>query len=68
MNIRYPSIYPEQYEYMKELKSVMETRSEKGHALLEMPTGTGKTMCILAVYMSLRDVDPNIGNLLLILL
>lgn len=58
---RYPSIYPEQYEYMMELKTVMETKNQKGHALLEMPTGTGKTMCILAVYMAMRDVYPNMG-------
>ena len=58
---RYPSIYPEQYEYMLELKQILETKERKGHALLEMPTGTGKTMCILAVYLSLKDHYPNLG-------
>ena len=41
---RYESIYPEQYEYMQQLKQVLETNEQKGHALLEMPTGTGKTV------------------------
>lgn len=33
----YEYIYPEQYRYMLELKQALDAR---GHALLEMPTGT----------------------------
>ena len=32
-------IYPEQYEYMLELKRVLDA---KGHGVLEMPCGTGE--------------------------
>jgi len=35
----YEFIYPEQYQYMVELKRTLDA---KGHCLLEMPTGTGK--------------------------
>ncbi|KNB42784.1 DNA repair helicase [Blastocystis sp. subtype 4] len=49
---------------MLELKQILETKERKGHALLEMPTGTGKTMCILAVYLSLKDIYPNLGKLI----
>jgi hypothetical protein len=41
----YPAIYPEQYEYMLELKRSLDA---KGHCMLEMPTGTGKTVALLA--------------------
>ena len=37
----YEYIYPEQYAYMLELKRALDA---KGHALLEMPSGTGKTV------------------------
>ncbi|KAI5171010.1 DNA excision repair protein ERCC-2 [Nematocida sp. LUAm3] len=42
-------IYPEQLQYIKEL---MEVVQGKGHCLIEMPTGTGKTICILSFLMS----------------
>jgi DNA excision repair protein ERCC-2 len=42
----YPYIYPEQYEYMHSLKHTLDAR---GHALLEMPSGTGKTITLLAL-------------------
>ena len=35
----YPSLYPEQFSYMCELKKALDA---EGHALLEMPTGTGE--------------------------
>lgn len=35
----YEFIYKEQYEYMRSLKQAID---KKGHALLEMPTGTGQ--------------------------
>jgi DNA excision repair protein ERCC-2 len=34
----YEYVYKEQYDYMRALKQAID---QKGHALLEMPTGTG---------------------------
>ncbi|KAK8916305.1 DNA repair helicase UVH6 [Platanthera zijinensis] len=45
----YDHIYPEQYEYMVELKRTLDAR---GHCLLEMPTGTGKTIALLSLITS----------------
>ncbi|KAG6508379.1 general transcription and DNA repair factor IIH helicase subunit XPD-like [Zingiber officinale] len=45
----YEHIYPEQYEYMVELKRTLDAR---GHCLLEMPTGTGKTVALLSLIIS----------------
>lgn len=55
----YPKVFKEQYEYMKEIKhsldmNVPKKRNfllnlSKGHAIIEMPTGTGKTVSILSV-------------------
>ncbi|XP_020526855.1 DNA repair helicase XPD isoform X2 [Amborella trichopoda] len=45
----YEHIYPEQYEYMVELKHALDA---KGHCLLEMPTGTGKTITLLSLITS----------------
>ncbi|KAK9281348.1 hypothetical protein L1049_004248 [Liquidambar formosana] len=42
----YDHIYPEQYSYMVELKRALDA---KGHCLLEMPTGTGKTIALLSL-------------------
>lgn len=42
----YEYIYPEQYAYMVELKKGLDA---KGHCLLEMPSGTGKTITILSL-------------------
>lgn len=42
----YASLYPEQLSYMKELKRALESG---GHALLEMPSGTGKTITLLSL-------------------
>ena len=41
--------YPEQFDYMLELKRAIDA---KGHALLEMPTGTGKTVCLVSLIMA----------------
>jgi hypothetical protein len=38
----YDYIYPEQYNYMASLKSTLSNKQGNSHALLEMPTGTGK--------------------------
>ena len=45
----YEAVYPEQYEYMKEMATLLNT---DGHAILEMPTGTGKTVCLLSLILS----------------
>jgi DNA excision repair protein ERCC-2 len=37
----YKYVYPEQWNYMKSLKRTLDG---DGHAILEMPTGTGKTV------------------------
>ena len=42
----YEYLYPEQYRYMRDIKRVLD---RKGHCLLEMPSGTGKTIALLAV-------------------
>lgn len=49
-------IYPEQYEYMLELKRVLDA---KGHGVLEMPCGTGKTISILSVILSYSIKHPH---------
>ncbi|WZZ77150.1 hypothetical protein YC2023_097722 [Brassica napus] len=52
----YDNIYPEQYEYMVELKRALDA---KGHCLLEMPTGTGKTIALLSLITSYRLSRPD---------
>ncbi|OAF68694.1 hypothetical protein A3Q56_03566 [Intoshia linei] len=42
----YKYVYPEQYSYMHQLKTILDS---KGHGILEMPSGSGKTICILAI-------------------
>ena len=42
----YEYIYPEQYSYMIELKRTLDA---KGHGVLEMPSGTGKTATLLSL-------------------
>lgn len=41
----YPNIYPEQLKY---IRSVIQTIKSSGHALVEMPSGTGKTIALLS--------------------
>lgn len=53
----YPSLYPEQLAYMRELKRALH---HGGHAVLEMPSGTGKTITLLSLitaYISSRGAD-----------
>ena len=57
----YPRLYKEQYEYMLELKRALDA---KGHGVLEMPTGTGKTVCILALITSYQLAHPEVGKLI----
>ncbi|KAG0437526.1 General transcription and DNA repair factor IIH helicase subunit XPD [Dictyocoela muelleri] len=45
----YDYIYPEQYKYMTEVKHLLDNY---GHAILEMPSGTGKTIALLSVCVS----------------
>lgn len=52
----YDHIYPEQYAYMLELKRALDAR---GHCLLEMPTGTGKTIALLSLITSYNISKPN---------
>lgn len=57
----YDSIYPEQYRYMCQLKKTLDA---KGHAVLEMPTGTGKTVTLFALITSYQFAHPEIGKLI----
>ena len=57
----YPRIYPEQYAYMLELKRSLDAR---GHSMLEMPTGTGKTITLLSLITSYQRAHPTMGKLL----
>ncbi|KAK8693900.1 hypothetical protein V6N13_071467 [Hibiscus sabdariffa] len=52
----YDYIYPEQYAYMIELKRALDA---KGHCLLEMPTGTGKTIALLSLITSYSLSKPH---------
>ncbi|CAJ1342662.1 unnamed protein product [Effrenium voratum] len=56
----YDSIYPEQYKYMCELKRALDA---KGNGVLEMPTGTGKTVTLFALITSYQWVHPDVGRL-----
>lgn len=42
----YPRIYPEQYAYMSDIKKTLDVG---GNAILEMPSGTGKTVSLLSL-------------------
>ncbi|GBG25571.1 DNA repair helicase XPD [Hondaea fermentalgiana] len=56
----YPTLYPEQYDYMLELKHALDA---KGGCLLEMPTGTGKTVSLLALITSYQYAHQETGKL-----
>lgn len=51
----YDYIYPEQYLYMQELKKALDA---KGHAVLEMPSGTGKTVSLLSLIFAYHKAYP----------
>ena len=57
----YEKLYHEQYEYMLNLKRAIDA---KGHALLEMPTGTGKTVCLVSLVTSYQFQCPQTGKLI----
>ena len=42
----YPKIYPEQYHYMCDIKKTLDVG---GNSILEMPSGTGKTVSLLSL-------------------
>ncbi|KAJ9058973.1 TFIIH/NER complex ATP-dependent 5'-3' DNA helicase subunit [Entomophthora muscae] len=48
----YDYIYPEQYAYMRDLKRSLDA---KGHCLLEMPSGTGKTVSLLSLIVAYQQ-------------
>ncbi|KAH8928498.1 DNA repair helicase [Atractiella rhizophila] len=51
----YDKIYPEQYTYMCDLKRTLDAG---GHCVLEMPSGTGKTVSLLSLIISYRQFYP----------
>ncbi|PFX15488.1 TFIIH basal transcription factor complex helicase XPD subunit-like isoform X2 [Stylophora pistillata] len=51
----YDYIYPEHYSYMMELKRTLDA---KGHCLLEMPSGTGKTISLLSLIVAYILAKP----------
>ena len=51
----YPRIYPEQYAYMCDLKRTLD---EGGHCVLEMPSGTGKTVSLLSLIVAFQLYFP----------
>ena len=56
----YDRIYLEQHQYMRALKQSIDAG---GHCLLEMPTGTGKTVCLLSLITSYQFANPSAGKL-----
>lgn len=57
----YDAVYKEQYTYMLELKRALDA---KGDAILEMPTGTGKTVSLLSLITSYQLAHPEAGKLI----
>ena len=55
----YDFIYPEQYSYMHELKRGLD---HKGHCVLEMPSGTGKTITLLSLIIAYMKRYPDQYN------
>ncbi|KAI9370807.1 hypothetical protein BJX61DRAFT_513947 [Aspergillus egyptiacus] len=51
----YPRIYPEQYAYMCDLKKTLDAG---GHCVLEMPSGTGKTITLLSLIVAYQQHYP----------
>ena len=56
----YDSVYPEQLRYMHHLKRTLD---QKGQGLLEMPTGTGKTVAVFALICAYQSAHPEMGKL-----
>src|ERR1700761_3206411 len=51
----YPRIYPEQDAYMCDLKKPLDAG---GHCVLEMPSGTGKTVSLLSLIVAYQQHHP----------
>ncbi|KAI0137540.1 hypothetical protein BJ170DRAFT_574100 [Xylariales sp. AK1849] len=51
----YPRVYPEQYSYMCDLKKTLDAG---GHCVLEMPSGTGKTVSLLSLIVAYQQHYP----------
>eukprot|EP00500_Bicosoecida_sp_ms1_P009927 CAMPEP_0203828960 /NCGR_PEP_ID=MMETSP0115-20131106/62408_1 /ASSEMBLY_ACC=CAM_ASM_000227 /TAXON_ID=33651 /ORGANISM="Bicosoecid sp, Strain ms1" /LENGTH=313 /DNA_ID=CAMNT_0050738025 /DNA_START=129 /DNA_END=1066 /DNA_ORIENTATION=+ len=67
----YPYVYSEQLKYMRELKRALDvafapgvSTTAKGHCMLEMPTGTGKTVALLSLITSYQLAHPTVGKLM----
>jgi len=58
----YSYIYPEQYQYMVKLKAALD--AGKGVCMLEMPSGTGKTVSLLSLITSYQLAHPEVGKLI----
>ncbi|EGZ18797.1 hypothetical protein PHYSODRAFT_354695 [Phytophthora sojae] len=56
----YERMYSEQLQYMRELKRALDAQ---GHCMLEMPTGTGKTVSLLALVLAYKHAHPTAGKL-----
>uniref|UniRef100_A0AAV1TXH6 DNA 5'-3' helicase n=1 Tax=Peronospora matthiolae TaxID=2874970 RepID=A0AAV1TXH6_9STRA len=56
----YERMYPEQLQYMRELKRALDAQ---GHCMLEMPTGTGKTVSLLALVLAYKHAHSTAGKL-----
>lgn len=57
----YPQAYPEQIEYMTQLKLSLDAG---GPCILEMPSGTGKTVCLLSLILAYMSQRENAGPLI----
>ncbi|KAF2753818.1 DNA repair helicase RAD3 [Pseudovirgaria hyperparasitica] len=57
----YPRIYPEQYAYMCDLKKTLDS---SGHCVLEMPSGTGKTVSLLSLIIAYQQHYPEARKLI----
>ena len=57
----YDSVYPEQLRYMRNLKRTIE---QQGQGLIEMPTGTGKTVAVFALICAYQSAHPEMGKLI----
>ncbi|DAZ95362.1 TPA: hypothetical protein N0F65_002547 [Lagenidium giganteum] len=57
----YERMYSEQLQYMRELKRALDAQ---GHCMLEMPTGTGKTVSLLSLVLAYKAAHPTAGKLI----
>ena len=63
----YDRIYPEQYKYMQYLKQTLDHggNEKRRHCLLEMPTGTGKTVSLLSLITAYQATNKDkVGKLI----